>query len=54
MAVHERLGARPFLARDRLAYAQMLRARGGDELRIDTLERTGRALARELGMRQFA
>jgi DNA-binding SARP family transcriptional activator len=54
MAVHERLGARPFLARDRLAYAQMLRARGGDELRIVTLERTGRALARELGMRQFA
>jgi hypothetical protein len=54
MAVHERLGARPFLARDRLAYAEMLRRCEGDALRIATLERTGRALARELGMRQFA
>jgi DNA-binding SARP family transcriptional activator len=54
MAVHERLGARPFLARDRLAFAQMLRECGGDALRIETLERTGRALARELGMRHFA
>jgi tetratricopeptide (TPR) repeat protein len=51
MAVHERLGARPFLARDRLAYARMLRATGGDPVRIDDLQRTGLALARELGMR---
>ncbi|HET9728069.1 MAG TPA: helix-turn-helix transcriptional regulator, partial [Acidimicrobiia bacterium] len=54
MAVHERLGARPFLARDRLAYARMLRASDGDAVRIETLERTGLALARELGMRRFA
>jgi tetratricopeptide (TPR) repeat protein len=51
MAVHERLGARPFLARDRLAYAAMLRETGGDAARIEQLERTGLALARELGMR---
>src|SRR5262249_34149903 len=29
MTMHERLGARPFLARDRLAYARMLRKAGG-------------------------
>ena len=52
MAVHERLGARPFLARDRLAYADLLRGAGGDSVRIETLQRTGLALARELGMRQ--
>ena len=52
MAVHERLGARPFLARDRLAYARMLRGTGGDAVRVAALERTGLALARELGMRQ--
>jgi hypothetical protein len=51
MALHERLGARPFLARDRLAYARMLRAAGGDAVRVATLERTGAALASELGMR---
>jgi DNA-binding SARP family transcriptional activator/tetratricopeptide (TPR) repeat protein len=53
MAVHERLGARPFLARDRLAYARMLRAADADGVRVETLERTGHALARELGMRRF-
>jgi len=53
MAVHERLGARPFLARDRLAYAAMLRTHGGDAKRIEVLHRTGRALARELGMRHL-
>jgi DNA-binding SARP family transcriptional activator len=51
MAVHERLGARPFLARDRLAFATMIRDTGGDSARIEHLERTGLALARELGMR---
>jgi DNA-binding SARP family transcriptional activator len=51
MTMHERLGARPFLARDRLAYARMLRKVGGDPLRIAELERTGLALARELDMR---
>ena len=52
MAVHERLGARPFLARDRLAYAELLREVGGDSVRIENLQRTGLALARELGMRE--
>jgi len=51
MTMHERLGARPFLARDRLAYARMLRRVGGDRRRVTELERTGLALARELGMR---
>jgi hypothetical protein len=50
MALHERLGARPFLARDRLAYAAMLSANGGDAVRIAQLRRTGLALARELDM----
>jgi tetratricopeptide (TPR) repeat protein len=54
MAVHERLGARPFLARDRLAYARMLRDSGGDPVRIASLERTGLELAHELGMRAVA
>jgi len=49
MAVHERLGARPFLARDRLACAVLLAERG-DVRRAATLERTGRALAESLGM----
>jgi len=53
MAVHERLGARPFLARDRLAFARMLREQDGDDVRIAALERTGIALARELGMRHL-
>ncbi|MCC7075838.1 MAG: AAA family ATPase [Acidimicrobiia bacterium] len=51
ISVHERLGARPFLARDRLAYADLLRRADGDPYRIDELSRTGLALARELGMR---
>ena len=50
MAVHERLGARPFLARDRLACAALLAERG-DKRRAATLARTGRALAESLGMR---
>jgi hypothetical protein len=53
MAVHERLGARPFLARDRLAFARVLRRTGGDRVRIAQLERTGLALARELGMHRL-
>ncbi|MCE7883765.1 MAG: hypothetical protein DYH08_07885 [Actinobacteria bacterium ATB1] len=51
MSVHERLGALPFLARDRLAYADLLDSVGGDAVRIEDLSRTGLALARELGMR---
>ena len=50
MSVHERLGARPFLARDRLAYAELLHTTGGDPLRVDDLHRTGLALATQLGM----
>ncbi len=53
MAVHERLGARPFLARDRLGYARFLSENGGDAVRIATLARTGLALAHELGMRSL-
>ncbi|MFN8104271.1 MAG: BTAD domain-containing putative transcriptional regulator [Acidimicrobiia bacterium] len=50
MSVHERLGARPFLARDRLAYADLLGSVGGDPVRIGELTRTGLALASQLGM----
>jgi DNA-binding SARP family transcriptional activator len=50
ISIHERLGALPFLARDRIAYARLLRQRGGDVVRIDELHRTGLALARRLGM----
>jgi hypothetical protein len=50
ISIHERLGALPFLARDRIAYARLLRQRGGDAVRIDELHRTGLALARRLGM----
>lgn len=50
ISIHERLGALPFLARDRLAYAQLLRDRGGDPVRIEELHRTGLALAGRLGM----
>ena len=50
MSIHERLGATPFLARDRLAYARLLRSLGGDRLRIEDLSRTGLALAEQLGM----
>lgn len=51
ISIHERLGAKPFLARDRLAYAAMLHATGGDPVRVDELNRTGLALADQLGMR---
>jgi DNA-binding SARP family transcriptional activator len=50
ISIHERLGALPFLARDRIAYAELLRRRGGDVVRIEELHRTGLALARRLGM----
>jgi hypothetical protein len=50
MSMHERIGARPFLARDRLGYARLLRDAGGDEARARTLARTGLAIATELGM----
>lgn len=53
ISIHERLGARPFLARDRLAYSHLLREQGGDALRTDELERTGLLLARRLGMRSL-
>ena len=54
MAVHERLGARPFLARDRLAVRHdAARGRRRREAVSDALDRTGRALARELGMRHL-
>ncbi|MBV6509723.1 MAG: hypothetical protein JJLCMIEE_02821 [Acidimicrobiales bacterium] len=51
MSLHERLGARPFLARDRLAYASWLTSIGGDAKRIEDLARSGLALATRLGMR---
>lgn len=51
ISVHERLGALPFLARDRLAYATELRAACGDRVRVENLARTGLALASQLGMR---
>jgi hypothetical protein len=54
ISIHERLGALPFLARDRLGYAELLRARDGDPVRIDELHRTGLALAGRLGMRTVA
>jgi tetratricopeptide (TPR) repeat protein len=50
ISIHERLGALPFLARDRLGYAELLRRRGGDSVRIADLHRTGLALAHRLGM----
>ncbi len=50
MSMHERLGAQPFLARDRLGYARLLRNMGADPARVETLARTGLAIARELGM----
>jgi tetratricopeptide (TPR) repeat protein len=49
ISIHERLGALPFLARDRLGYAELLRRRG-DSVRIADLPRTGLALAHRLGM----
>lgn len=50
MVMHARLGAQPFLARDRLGFARFLRDTGGDEARARDLARTGLAIARELGM----
>ncbi len=54
MSMHERLGAQPFLARDRLGYARLLRDTGGDAMRARTLARTGLAIANQLGMRGVA
>ncbi len=54
MSIHERLGARPFLARDRLGYATALRRAGGDPARIDELVRTGSALAEQYGLHTVA
>ncbi|MDZ4825660.1 MAG: BTAD domain-containing putative transcriptional regulator [Actinomycetota bacterium] len=51
MSMHERLGAQPFLARDRLGYARLLRETGGDGVRSQALARTGLAIANQLGMR---
>lgn len=53
MSLHERLGARPFLARDRLAYATLLSSLGGDPKRVEDLARSGLALATRLGMRSI-
>ena len=50
ISIHERLGALPFLARDRLAYAELLRRQNGDPVRIEDLHRTGLSLAASLGM----
>lgn len=50
ISIHERMGALPFLARDRLAYADLLRRGDGDLARIEELERTGLALADRMGM----
>lgn len=50
ISIHDRLGARPFLARDRLAYAALLQSTGGDPVRIADLARTGLALAAQCGM----
>ena len=48
--MHERLGALPFLARDRLDLARIL-LRGDRAERVEAVElaRTGEALARSLG-----
>ncbi len=50
IAAHERLGALPFLAADRLAYADLLDASIHDTVRSGELWRTGMALARQLGL----
>jgi DNA-binding SARP family transcriptional activator len=50
ISIDERLGALPFLARDRLAYAELLRRQNGDPVRIEDLHRTGLSLAARLGM----
>jgi tetratricopeptide (TPR) repeat protein len=56
MAVHERLGAGPLLARTRLAYARMLLARGqpADRRRAAELLELARAAADALGMAPVA
>jgi DNA-binding SARP family transcriptional activator/tetratricopeptide (TPR) repeat protein len=52
MAEHRRLGARPWLALSRQAYAGMLRGRGrlDDHHRAEAFDRTTRAIAGLLGM----
>jgi DNA-binding CsgD family transcriptional regulator len=52
LQVHERLGARPWLARTRADYAAMLLARGaaGDRARAADLAAPAQAVARDLGM----
>jgi DNA-binding SARP family transcriptional activator len=52
MAAHRRLGARPWLALSRQAYAGMLRGRGrrGDQHRAEMVDAAADAVARRLGM----
>ena len=50
IAAHERLGALPFLAADRIAFADLLDASTRDTVRSGELRRTGLALARQLGL----
>ena len=50
LAMNERLGIRPQVARTRHAYAQWLSTRGGHNARARELNATARQLAEELGM----
>jgi hypothetical protein len=50
LAVHERLGARPSIARDRLDLALVLERSGRDPARAADLRRTGTTIARDLGL----
>ena len=50
IAAHERLGALPFLAADRIAFADLLEASTRDRVRSGELRRTGLALARQVGL----
>ena len=56
LAMHERMGARPWVARTQLAYAEMLlaRRRAGDKARARDLLADAVLTADALGMRCFA
>jgi hypothetical protein len=56
LAMHERMGARPWVARTQLAYAEMLlaRRRRGDKARARELLADAVLTADALGMRCFA
>ena len=56
LAMHERMGARPWVARTQLAYAEMLltRRQRGDKARARELLAEAIAIADSLGMGVFA